>query len=162
MSENVLIAAMQAAFEEAVKKAVAIHTEAMAVHVGTLAARIAALEGASWQPAGQVETLDNQEWFWAKVATFVQAENAKSAPSPADLVAEVDWSEQLDYGKIVEHISMGDLAGELTANQLEEIAGEIDLADLAGEIDADKLAGKFDLDSALKDWFENQSFSITP
>jgi hypothetical protein len=162
MSENVLIAAMQAAFEEAVKKAVAIHTEAMAVHIGTLAARIAALEGASWRPAAQVEALDNQEQFWAKVATFVQAENAKQAPSPADLVAEVDWSEQLDYGKIVEHISMGVLAGELTANQLEEIAEEIDLSDLANELDTDKLMKNFDLDQALRDWFSEQSFSIAP
>lgn len=68
-------------------------------------------------------------------------------------------------------INLAALAVEISSEQLKEVASgldmdaladEIDLADLASEIDADKLAGKFDLDSALKDWFENQSFSITP
>ena len=108
----------------------------------------------------QVDALDNQEWFWAKVANFVHAENAKRVPSPADLVAEVDWSEQLDYGKIIEHVSMADLAGELTANQLEEIAENVSLSDLAGELDTSKIAEDVDLHNAIGEWFSDQSFTI--
>ena len=134
MNDNLLISAVQAAFDEAVQKAVATHiTQLQQQHanvVGELAARVAALE--------------------------------TKLPSQADLVAEVDWSEQLDYGKIVEHISLSDLAGELTSNQLEEIAEEIDLSDLANELDTDKLMKNFDLDQALRDWFSEQSFSIAP
>ena len=165
---NPLMAAIGGAFTESVRKMVETHMTYLwnenANVVAALTAKVAALEaqlaGQAAQ-AAQVETLGNQEWFWAKVATFVQAENAKLAPSPADLVAEVDWSEQLDYGKIIEHVSMAVLAGELTANQLEEIAEEIDLSDLANELDADKLMKNFDLDQALRDWFGEQSFSIS-
>lgn len=131
MNDNLLISAVQAAFDEAVQKAVA-------VHLGPLRAKLDAVEAA---------------------ASLVRTQ-AELVPSP-----------DLDYDSLAARINLAALAVEISSEQLKEVASgldmdaladEIDLADLASEIDADKLAGKFDLDSALKDWFENQSFSITP
>jgi len=61
--------------------------------------------------------------------------------APSDLVANVDWSEVLDY---------------------DEIASNVDLSDLASELDADGIADKIDIEDALRDFFQNNSFSIRP
>ena len=61
-----------------------------------------------------------------------------------------------------ENVSVSELAGELTDSQLNDIAGDIDLADLAGEFDADKLAEKLDIDDAIREFFSNNTFSIRP
>jgi hypothetical protein len=71
-------------------------------------------------------------------------------------------AENVNLSQLAEHISLVNLAGELTDSQLTLIAGDIDLADLAGEFDGDKLADKIDLDSAINDWFADQSFTIKP
>lgn len=68
----------------------------------------------------------------------------------------------IDLEELAKHISLADLAGELTDSQLTEIAGDIDLADLAGEIDPDKLTENLDIDEAVRDFFQNNTFSIRP
>lgn len=168
MNDNVLIAAMQAVFNEAVQTAVATHiTQLQQQHanvVGELATKVAALETklaeaqlftrttdveVTLDKARVIEALDSQEWFWDKIQNFVQVENltddqlAKIAGhfDPSDLVAAVDWSEVLDYA---------------------EIAGEIDLDDLASEFDAQGIADKVDVEEAVRDFFQNNTFSIRP
>jgi len=69
-------------------------------------------------------------------------------------------AENIDLSKLVEHLSMSEIAGELTDSQLTEIAGDIDLSDLAGEIDPDKLAENLDINEAIRDFFQNNTFSI--
>ena len=61
---------------------------------------------------------------------------------------------------IAAHIDIAQLAGELTDGQLNDIAGDIDLADLAGEFDTDKLADNIDLDEKLKEFLDNNTFTI--
>lgn len=73
-----------------------------------------------------------------------------------------DIAERVDLEELAKNINLADLAGELTDSQLTEIAGDIDLADLAGEFDGDKLADKIDLESAITEWFSEQSFTIRP
>jgi hypothetical protein len=73
-----------------------------------------------------------------------------------------DIAERVDLEELAKHIDVSALAGELTDSQLTEIAGDIDLSDLAGEFDADKLAEHLDLDSAINDWFADQTFTIKP
>ena len=168
MNDNVLIAAMQAVFNEAVQTAVATHiTQLQQQHanvVGELATKVAALETklaeaqlftrttdveVTLDKARVIEALDSQEWFWDKIQNFVQVENltddqlAKIAKhlDPDNLVALVDWSEVLDYA---------------------EIAGEIDLDDLASEFDAQGIADKVDVEEAVRDFFQNNTFSIRP
>lgn len=68
------------------------------------------------------------------------AELAKHV-DPSDLVANVNWSEVLDY---------------------EEIATNVDLSDLASELDSDGIAEKIDIEDALRDFFQNNTFSIRP
>ena len=57
---------------------------------------------------------------------------------------------------------MADLAGELNEGQLNDIAGDIDLADLANEIDVDKIAAKVDIDESIREFFSNNTFSLSP
>lgn len=71
-----------------------------------------------------------------------------------------DIAERVDLEELAKNINLADLAGELTDSQLTEIAGDIDLADLAGEIDPDKLTENLDIDEAIRDFFQNNSFSI--
>jgi hypothetical protein len=71
-------------------------------------------------------------------------------------------AQNINLSELVEHINLANLAGELRDSQLTIIAGDIDLSDLAGEFDADKLAEAIDLDSAINDWFADQSFTIKP
>lgn len=71
-----------------------------------------------------------------------------------------DIAERVDLEQLAKHIDVSTLAGELTDGQLSDIAGEIDLSDLAGEFDADKLAENLDIDEAIRDFFQNNTFSI--
>jgi hypothetical protein len=71
-----------------------------------------------------------------------------------------DIAERVDLEELAKHIDVSTLAGELTDSQLTDIAGDIDLADLAGEIDSDKLTENLDIDEAIRDFFQNNSFSI--
>lgn len=141
MNDNLLISAVQAAFDEAVQKAVATHiTQLQQQHanvVGELAARVAALETKLPSQAELVAAID-----WSQV-----------------LVTAIDWSQVLDYEEIAKEVDLKQLTSEI---DLSDLASEIDLSDLASEIDADKLMEKYDLDEALRDWFSEQSFSITP
>jgi Na+/phosphate symporter len=70
----------------------------------------------------------------------------------------------IDLEKLAEHIDMENLVNELTDSQLNDIAGEIDLSDLAGEFDTDKIGqavrANVDLDEVIRDFFQNNSFSI--
>jgi hypothetical protein len=68
----------------------------------------------------------------------------------------------INLAHLAGYLSMSTLAGELTDSQLTIIAGYINLTDLAGEFDADKLAEAIDLNSAINDWFADQSFTIKP
>jgi hypothetical protein len=69
-------------------------------------------------------------------------------------------AQNINLAQLAEHLSMSTLAAELTDSQLTIIAGDIDLTDLAGEFDAEKLAEHVDLDSAISDWFADQSFTL--
>jgi hypothetical protein len=71
-----------------------------------------------------------------------------------------DVAEHIDLAQLAKHIDVSTLAGELTDSQLTEIAGDIDLSDLASEIDPDKLTENLDIDEAIRDFFQNNSFSI--
>ncbi len=44
--------------------------------------------------------------------------------------------------------------------QLNDIAGDIDLADLARELDADNIAEKLDVSDAVREFFQDNTFSI--
>lgn len=83
------------------------------------------------------------------------------ANTEGDTVLE-NIAANIDLSKLAEHLTMGDLASELTSSQLSDIASDIDLSDLAGEFDADKIMQNLDLDDALRDFFQNNSFSIRP
>jgi hypothetical protein len=72
----------------------------------------------------------------------------------------------IDLEKLAEHIDMENLVNELTDSQLNDIAGEIDLSDLAGEFDTDKIGqavrANVDLDEVIRDFFQNNTFSVRP
>ena len=63
---------------------------------------------------------------------------------------------------VAENVSASDVASELSSSQLSDIAGDIDLADLAGELDTDKMMENYDLEDGLRNFFQNNSFSIRP
>ena len=68
----------------------------------------------------------------------------------------------IDLEKLAEHIDISTLAGELSDSQLSDIAGDIDLSDLADEFDAEKIADKLDINEMIRDFFQNETFSIRP
>jgi len=63
---------------------------------------------------------------------------------------------------IAENVSASDIASELSSSQLNDIANDLDLADLAGELDTDKMMENYDLEDGLRNFFQNNSFSIRP
>lgn len=99
---------------------------------------------------------DIAEQLRPMVADMVRQELANT---DGDRVLE-NIAANIDLEKLAEHIDVSTLAGELTDSQLSDIAGDIDLADLAGEFDADKLMQNYDLDEAIRDFFQNNTFSI--
>jgi hypothetical protein len=101
---------------------------------------------------------DIAEQLRPMVADMVRQELANT---DGDRVLE-NIAANIDLEKLAEHIDVSTLAGELTDGQLNDIAGDIDLADLAGEIDPDKITANIDLDDVIRDFFQNNSFSIRP
>jgi hypothetical protein len=99
---------------------------------------------------------DLAEQLRPMVADMIRAELTSGHLDPAAI------AENVNLAQLAGHLSMGDLAAELTDSQLTIIAGDVDLTDLAGEFDAEKLAEAIDLDSAINDWFADQSFTIKP
>ena len=63
---------------------------------------------------------------------------------------------------VAENVSASDIASELSSSQLNDIANDLDLADLAGELDTDKMMENYDLEDGLRNFFQNNSFSIRP
>ena len=63
---------------------------------------------------------------------------------------------------VAENVSASDVASELSSSQLNDIANDLDLADLAGELDTDKMMENYDLEDGLRNFFQNNSFSIRP
>ena len=173
MSDNVLMAALQAAFTQAVQAAVSTHvTQLQQQHanvVGELATKVAALEtklaeaqlftrstevSVQLDKAQIIDALDQQEWFWGKLKGFID-ENTP-AVNLEELAANINLEELAD------HVDVSTLAGELTDSQLSDIAGDIDLSDLAGELDPEKIADRLDIDEMIRDFFQNNTFSIRP
>ena len=101
---------------------------------------------------------DLAEQLRPMVADMVRQELANA---DGDRVLET-IADNIDLANLAGHINLATLAGELTDSQLTIIAGDIDLADLAGEFDADKLAENLDIDEAVRDFFQNNTFSIRP
>jgi len=66
----------------------------------------------------------------------------------------------MQLAQIANHIDTAQLVSELTGGQLNDIAGDIDLADLAGEFDLEKLAENIDLHEKFKEFFDDNTFSI--
>jgi hypothetical protein len=99
---------------------------------------------------------DLAEQLRPMVAEMVRSEMA-SAHTEKDVSV---IAAAIDLEELAKNINLADLAGELTDSQLTEIAGDIDLSDLAGEIDPDKLTENLDIDEAIRDFFQNNSFSI--
>lgn len=77
-------------------------------------------------------------------------------------MAMTGLAERIDLEELAKHIDVSALAGELTDGQLNDIASDIDLSDLAGEFDAEKLSEHLDIDEAIRDFFQNNTFSIRP
>jgi len=99
--------------------------------------------------------------------------------NPSDLIANVDFSEVLDYSEIADQVDLSDLSNEMNLDDLasqvageldlsdlagelnlSDLAGELDLKDLAGELDQDQIAGMIDVPGAIRDYFQNNVFSI--
>jgi hypothetical protein len=68
---------------------------------------------------------------------------------------------KIDLQKLAQHVDLSVLAGELTEGQLNDIAGDIDLADLARELDAEGIAEKLDVSNAVREFFQDNTFSIS-
>jgi len=101
---------------------------------------------------------DIAEQLRPMVADMVRQELANT---DGDRVLET-IAENIDLEKLAENIDLATLAGELTDSQLSDIADNIDLENLAGEFDAEKIAGYLDFDEAVRDFFQNNTFSIRP
>ena len=180
---SILLTAIQAAFTKAVQDAVASQVTVLqqqhANVVGELATKVAALEArlAGDQLAAPVtdlelvldkvritDALDSQEWFWAKIQTFVEETTERVADAVTiaenlsddqlnkigrnlntrELIREVDFADVLDYSELADAVSLSNLAEEF---DLAGIAGELNLADLAGELNLEAVAGKLDLEA---------------
>lgn len=178
---SILLTAIQAAFTKAVQDAVASQVTVLqqqhANVVGELATKVAALEArlAGDQLAAPVtdlelvldkvritDALDSQEWFWAKIQTFVEETTERVADAVTiaenlsddqlnkigrnlntrELIREVDFADVLDYSELADAVSLSNLAEEF---DLAGIAGELNLADLAGELNLEAVAGELDL-----------------
>ena len=106
-----------------------------------------------------VEALNSQEWFWHKIASFVAKD--QSLPLAAD-VAEHLSDAQLR--KIAENLDPSELIQSVDFSEVidySEVASEIDLDDLADELDADGIAEKVDVEGAIREFFQNNTVSIS-
>ena len=101
---------------------------------------------------------DSAEQLRPMVADMVKQELANT---DGDAVLE-NIAANIDLEKLAEHIDISTLAGELTDSRLDDIAANIDLSDLADEFDADTLTANIDMDEVIRDFFQNNTFSIRP
>jgi hypothetical protein len=60
------------------------------------------------------------------------------------------------------HVNLVDLAAELADSHSDDIAEHISLSDLATEISLTDLAGELDLEDSIKNFFSDNSFTISP
>ena len=60
------------------------------------------------------------------------------------------------------HVNLVDLAAELADSHSDDIAERISLSDLATEISLTDLAGELDLEDSIKNFFSDNSFTISP
>ena len=94
------------------------------------------------------------------VQDMVRQELATQAPAAAVDLEEL--ARKIDLEELAGNINAADLAGELTSLQLSDIAGDIALEDLAGEFDPDRIGQNIDFDELIRDFFQNNTFSIRP
>lgn len=60
------------------------------------------------------------------------------------------------------HVNLVDLAAELADSHSDDIAERISLSDLAAEISLTDLASELDLEDSIKNFFSDNSFTISP
>lgn len=181
--QSPLLAALEAAFQSAVTAEVESQLTGIRQHfantVGELAAKVAALETklaeaqlfqrtTSIDVNAATDALNQQEWFWQKVGSFVEERAAQEfnaeaiaeslsdeqlrhiarRVSPSDIAGSVDWSEEIDYSEIT------------GALDYSELASELNYSELAGEVDAEQLASAVDLDQRLREILSGRSVTI--
>ena len=112
---------------------------------------------------------DMAEHLRPMVADMVKQElaNAEGERAMEGIAASIDLEKlaehlDIDPEELAQHIDISTLAGELTDSQLSDIAGDIDLSDLADEFDAEKIADKLDINEMIREFFQNETFSIRP
>jgi outer membrane murein-binding lipoprotein Lpp len=141
---DIFLTALQSAFSDAMKTALAAETAQWHVqhskNMDELATKVQALET-------KIQNL-----------AFPTTTAGHLGDEQLDTIAQ--HLSDMQLVTIAAHIDTAQLAGELTDSQLNDIASDIDLADLAGEFDTDKLADNIDLDEKLKEFLENNTFSI--
>lgn len=107
---------------------------------------------------------DLAEQMRPMVAEMVRSEMAATASQLADISLSnegmADIAERIGLAHLAKYINLADLAGELTDSQLTIIAGDVDLADLARELDVDNIAEKLDVADAIREFFQDNTFSI--
>jgi len=134
MIQSTLLAAIDAAFQAAVKAEVESQLTGIRQHfantVGELAAKVAALEEAA--PEFDAEAI-------AQLLSEEQLRQIGRRVSPNDIAASVDWSEVIDYS---------------------ELAGSIEYSELAGEITVNDIADALDLDARLRQFLAGRSITI--
>ncbi len=183
MIQSPLLAALEAAFQSAVTAEVESQLTGIRQHcantVGELAAKVAALETklteaqlfqrtTSIDVNAATDALNQQEWFWQKVGSFVEERAAQEfnaeamaeslsdeqlrhiarRVSPSDIASSVDWSEEIDYSEIT------------SALDFSELANEINYSELSSDIDAAQWANQLDLDERLRDILSGRTVTI--
>lgn len=138
-----------------------------------LRSRIAALEewrdGPSPIPTHFIQLVDERIESWAEenfnettIAENLDEDQLATIARNLDkheLVRAIDFSEVLDYSEIAEAVDLSNLAEEFDTSNLAE---EINLSNLAEELDLETVARKVDLEQNLRDFFQNNTFSIRP
>ena len=104
---------------------------------------------------------DLAEQMRPMVADMVRQELAATSNTWPDGERTLEFiAAKIDLQKLAGHIDVSTLAGELTEGQLNDIASDIDLADLARELDVDNIAEKLDVADAIREFFQDNTFSI--
>jgi hypothetical protein len=106
---------------------------------------------------------DLAEQMRPMLADMVRPMVANMVQSHLDRAAEITALQTIDYEELAQSLDMASyarVAESLGALQLDDIACNIPLDDLAQEIDLDKLAGAIDLESALTEYFQNNTFTL--
>ena len=142
MIQSTLMAALEAAFQAAVKAEVDSQLTEIRQHLalnvtnvlGVLATRIAAVEARA----------EGEQIDYATLAESLSDDQirriGRQAGQMIDWASAVDWAEALDYSEIV------------SAIDLEELAGEFDLSAIAAEID---------LQESVHEFFRNNQVTIS-